>query len=305
MRSNTLIDLGGPTGGRWWRVTSDHTADHPDAQSAAVHARVTGSVGATYNDVTVARSDAPEGLEEQELTLASAAESREAARQAHEDAKAVVAALKPKWDAANAAVGKTRNDLARVDLAMASAKRAHLVVAAMVDLGIPTQEPPLVVVPTEGANSLPPVWQLTALSADGTVGLYTHRRGRRGGKMYSIRATHVPEAVEAKRLERHAAQQDSFTLSKRFGGYSTPEYKAAADASKAELKRLFTELCELVGAHVDQIGLRHDSDLYAWESRGRGEYGSGSGSLKPLPSPTGGTWRWLKVKEQAELAEVA
>ena len=55
----TLIDLGGPEGGRYWRVTTGQSADHPDAQSAAVHARVTGSVGATYNDVTVERAEAP------------------------------------------------------------------------------------------------------------------------------------------------------------------------------------------------------------------------------------------------------
>lgn len=52
-----IIDLGGPEGGRYWRVVSGHPVDHPDAQSAAVHARATGSVGATYNDVKVERVD--------------------------------------------------------------------------------------------------------------------------------------------------------------------------------------------------------------------------------------------------------
>lgn len=51
-----IIDLGGPDGGRFWRVTSDHPVDHPDAHAAAVMARVTGSVGSTYNDVTVERA---------------------------------------------------------------------------------------------------------------------------------------------------------------------------------------------------------------------------------------------------------
>lgn len=48
-----IIDLGGPDGGRFWRVTTGQAVDHPDAHSAAVHARVTGSVGASYNDATV------------------------------------------------------------------------------------------------------------------------------------------------------------------------------------------------------------------------------------------------------------
>lgn len=56
-----VVDLGGPGGGRYWRVTTGEPADHPDAHYAAVMARVTGSVGCTYNDVTVERADAPEG----------------------------------------------------------------------------------------------------------------------------------------------------------------------------------------------------------------------------------------------------
>jgi hypothetical protein len=50
-----VIDLGGPEGGRYWMVVSDHAADDPDARSAAVHARLTGSVGCTYNDAKVER----------------------------------------------------------------------------------------------------------------------------------------------------------------------------------------------------------------------------------------------------------
>lgn len=50
-----IIDLGGPDGGRYWRVVSDHTVDHPDARRAAVMARATGSLGCTYNDAGVQR----------------------------------------------------------------------------------------------------------------------------------------------------------------------------------------------------------------------------------------------------------
>lgn len=59
-----IVDLGGPDGGRFWRVTSGHSANHPNARDAAVMARVTGSVGATSNsvdypddDVTVERAE--------------------------------------------------------------------------------------------------------------------------------------------------------------------------------------------------------------------------------------------------------
>jgi hypothetical protein len=57
--SGAIVDLGGPDGGRFWRVTTGEPADHPDAQAAAVHARVTGSVGCTYNGVTVESADGP------------------------------------------------------------------------------------------------------------------------------------------------------------------------------------------------------------------------------------------------------
>lgn len=54
-----VVDLGEPEGGRYWVVTSGHAPDHPNAIAAAVNARATGSVGATFEDrgesVTVRR----------------------------------------------------------------------------------------------------------------------------------------------------------------------------------------------------------------------------------------------------------
>jgi hypothetical protein len=41
--------------------------------------------------------------------------------------------------------------------------------------------------------------------------------------------------------------------------------------------------------------------LAAWETRGRGDYGDGSGSPKNRPAPDGSRWRWLKVGDQEEL----
>jgi hypothetical protein len=60
MSAERVIDLGGPDGGRYWRVVSDHGVDDPDAQNAAIHARATGSVGCTYNDAKVERLVGPD-----------------------------------------------------------------------------------------------------------------------------------------------------------------------------------------------------------------------------------------------------
>lgn len=53
--NDRIIDLGGPDRSRYWRVISDHSIDDEDARSAAIHARVTGSVGCTYNGAKVER----------------------------------------------------------------------------------------------------------------------------------------------------------------------------------------------------------------------------------------------------------
>lgn len=50
-----IIDLGGPDGGRYWRVVSGPAADDPFARAAAVQARLTGSQGATVNGACVRR----------------------------------------------------------------------------------------------------------------------------------------------------------------------------------------------------------------------------------------------------------
>lgn len=60
--TDQIVDLGAPEGGRYWRVTTGEPADHPDAQHAAVMARVTGSVGASYNGVRVERSLSPDDM---------------------------------------------------------------------------------------------------------------------------------------------------------------------------------------------------------------------------------------------------
>lgn len=38
--------------------------------------------------------------------------------------------------------------------------------------------------------------------------------------------------------------------------------------------------------------------LISYDTRGRGSFGAGTGSVVPLPPPGGGRWRWIKVAEQ-------
>lgn len=38
--------------------------------------------------------------------------------------------------------------------------------------------------------------------------------------------------------------------------------------------------------------------LIAHDTRSKGDYGAGSGSIVPLPPPGGGRWRWIKISEQ-------
>lgn len=63
-----IIDLDGPEGGRYWLVTTEHEPEHPDAHAAAVQARATGSVGATYNDATVT-AYVPGGTDKLEMVI--------------------------------------------------------------------------------------------------------------------------------------------------------------------------------------------------------------------------------------------
>lgn len=44
-----------------------------------------------------------------------------------------------------------------------------------------------------------------------------------------------------------------------------------------------------------------EAGAWLWEARGAGQFGAGSGAVKPLAPPEGGRWRWLKVREQDEL----
>lgn len=58
-----------------------------------------------------------------------------------------------------------------------------------------------------------------------------------------------------------------------------------------------------------ESGRRHDAtepararhDLWEWQERGSGEFGQGTGSMKPKGPPEGGRWRWLRVEPEREL----
>lgn len=74
IEGDKIVDLEGPEASRYWRVVSDHAADHPDARAAAIHARATGSVGCTHNGVEVKRADQPLTFAEELEELAKEAE---------------------------------------------------------------------------------------------------------------------------------------------------------------------------------------------------------------------------------------
>lgn len=78
-----IIDAGGPEGGRYWRIITDHAADDSDIRAAVTHARVTGSVGCTYNGAKVERVPGPKRPPRTayESELGEAAEDAAAAKQ--------------------------------------------------------------------------------------------------------------------------------------------------------------------------------------------------------------------------------
>jgi hypothetical protein len=69
---------------------------------------------------------------------------------------------------------------------------------------------------------------------------------------------------------------------------------------------LGTEKSETEGkGHRQQAGRTSErmleAGLIAHDTRGRGSFGAGTGSIVPLPPPGGGKWRWIRVDEQALL----
>lgn len=67
---------------------------------------------------------------------------------------------------------------------------------------------------------------------------------------------------------------------------------------------LAERLDDLAVEHPTHFGvhLRDASPaLRPWEARGRGEWGAGSGAMRPQAPPEGGRWRWLKLREQEAL----
>jgi hypothetical protein len=232
-------------------------------------------------------------------TLEQAAAERERLRAVLEVAKRHRDELEPKWHAANSAVREAAEDLARLDLAVGSAKLAHLVATAMQELGIVTHDPPMLVGPRGGL--LPDVFAAVAVSTEGVVLYARTPRGRRDrrGKDYSIRPAHVPQPVTDKLAELHAIHDQVRGLSREL---SRDEQDAQRKLLRLEVKRAERELAALLGnPHNPGMGPRKDVDLHSWETRGTGDFGPGSGAIKPLAPPSGGRWRWLKVREQAEL----
>lgn len=217
------------------------------------------------------------------VTLEQVAAARESARQRLSVALAAVAELRGPFEEAKRAARELEDELAHIDLALGTAKRAHVVQAAVGTLGVETEDPPVVVVQPVHGIGLPDVFELTAIGPGG-VGLYLHRRTRgRGGKTHAVRERYVPKPVldvlaEQAALKGVAANAELIALRERLEALTS---KGAA----YEVKRVYGS-----------------DELVAWQEKGRGDFGAGSGARKPLGPPGGGRWRWLKVGEQAALA---
>lgn len=55
------------------------------------------------------------------------------------------------------------------------------------------------------------------------------------------------------------------------------------------------------GTEPERFEKVREAGLVYWDERGKGQWGAGSGSIKPKRSPDGGRWRHLKIREQEEL----
>jgi hypothetical protein len=219
-------------------------------------------------------------------TLQEVAERREELRLTIEAQQAEVERLRAPYEAARARLSDSREEMERVELALHSAKRAHLIVQAVQEAGLATAEPPLIVVPK--SFGLPEVYELTALTGDGLVGLYVHSPERKSrGKTRAVRARWVPaEVLEA---------------IDELGWTDKCERLAELGITRGTFQRGGGKV-----GHGQSLSRVYDSeDLVEWQEQGTGDYGYGSGPWKPLSPPNGGKWRWLKVREQEELGVAA
>lgn len=208
------------------------------------------------------------------VTLEEVAAAREEWRAAVERARERVEELKAPYHAAFAELARAETELARTELALGTAKRSHFIAAAVEALGVETSDPPAVILPQ--THGLPKVYELTAIGADGT-GLYLsrpERSHRYQGKSWALRMEHVPEAV-----------REIVAVELGYGAKAQAIRELGYSAS--------------AGGEIRPV---HGSDeLMEWQERGKGDFGDGSGSMKPVRPPSGGRWRWLKVQEQSEL----
>lgn len=222
-------------------------------------------------------------LMEQPQTLQEVAAAREEWRAALERATQLVAETEKPYHAALGQQQRARTELARTELALKTSARAHFVQQAVIELGVETSEPPVIVVPALGSQGLPNVFELAALAPDGT-GLYVHkttgRRGRTTGKTHAVRTRAVPEELRAAIDRRHEPGGTASKRNEEMRALGLPE-----------------------SAWIDSGAVHRSDELFRWQARGNRDFG-GDGPVKPLPPPGGGRWRWLKVREQEELSAV-
>jgi hypothetical protein len=79
---------------------------------------------------------------------------------------------------------------------------------------------------------------------------------------------------------------------KRSHRYSGKQYAILGSEASEEERRGARQYASTTTSGMLAAG------LVAHDTRGKGNFGAGSGSIVPLPPPGGGRWRWIKVGEQ-------
>jgi hypothetical protein len=193
-------------------------------------------------------------------SLEDAAVALQQARAELEEAQRRRDELEPAWDAAGERLHRAYDAVERIEHGMESVIKAHAVAVALTEAGVEYDGPPMIVRPSRSRYEKPVPYVLVAVGPKGT-GLYLfkpEKSHRYQGKEHTIREA---DALAHGLTEPYGGAN---------GGWS---YEPTHE------------------------WLREDG-LWAWQKRGRGNFGDGSGAFKPLPPPEGGRWKWLKIREQ-------
>jgi exonuclease VII small subunit len=217
-----------------------------------------------------------------ELTLEDMARARELARAELERAELLLARVAEPFERAQKAVRQARDELQRIERGMGEAKRLYAIARAMDRQGVESVDPPMVVSEDRPVMG-PDIFELVAVGAAGEA-LY-RERGKlhaKAPRRYVIRAERIPEAVREVIFDESLKWRERGDRLRELGVTSGASYGGRSTGQVLNRVHAAPELVE-------------------WQERGKGDFGGGSGPMKPLAPPSGGRWRWLKVTAQDEL----